>query len=81
MAVENMACPPDEPVETCSRSTNEQDLLLTCLDASTILRGDLLWLSLAVFLANLETTPGTAAVTVSLMIHQNRGFDAQIFNF
>lgn len=80
MAVNTMACHSDGPVETCSCTTDVQDLLLTYSDASTLSRGDLLSLSLAVSLANLETTSGTAAIIDLLTIIQDPDFDAQRFN-
>lgn len=68
MAVDTTECHPAGPVETCSCSTDVQVLLLTYSDASTLSRGDLLCIPLAIFLASLETPCGTATVIDLLTI-------------
>lgn len=69
-----------KPIETCF-CTSLQDTLLTYLGASTLPRGNLLSLSLAVFLSSVETTSGTAAVTDHFRILQDPDFDTDLIIF
>lgn len=80
MAVNATVCPPDGSFKTCSCTINVQDLLLNYSDTSTLPRSDLLCLSLAVSLARLETSFGTAVVIELLTITMNPNFAAQLFS-
>lgn len=61
-------------------SMDLQDTQLIYPDASIVMRGDLFSQSLAVFLASLDTTSGTAAVINLLTIIQDLAFFAHLLN-
>lgn len=81
MASDTTACHTKAPVENCFCIKEVQDSLLTNSNASPLSKGDLLSLSLVVFLADLEPASGTVAVIDLLAIVEDTDLDAQLFTF
>lgn len=68
------------PVQICSQTGDVEYLPFIGSNTSTFSKGDLLSISLAIFLANLETTSRTAAGIDLHKIIQDPDFDAHLSN-
>lgn len=66
------------PFRAFTATTNDQNLLLIYLGASTLSCGDILSLSLAESLAGLETFSGTVAVINLLVMFQHPVLNTQL---
>lgn len=79
LSVNTTASQSNELDETCSRTTDMQDLRPTYYDANTLSWGDLLSQSLVVFLTSLEITSAPTALIDFHSATQDSNFNAYLF--